>query len=183
MKYKYLLLYVFFIVILHGCTSNLSVFEIEDRINEYNTAMSKDDIDYEISNLPKKYLSNIEISSVKEKIQKIYDRTEYPKVYSNIGELEILKEGKCNSFYFYKVKYKVTVAQMTPYLDSSALKYNYSKYGKENVSFKEKSKILHITKNDEKILIHDKDKNWKILNIYKESLNKYFGNDFFSCIN
>jgi len=182
MKYKYLLLCAVFIII-YGCASNLSVFEIEDRINEYNTAMSNDDIDYTISNLPKKYLHDNDVSMVKEKLQKLYNNREYPKAFSNIGELKILKEGKCNSHYFYKVRYKVKVAQITPYLDSTALEFNYSKYGKENVSFKDNSKILQITKNDKKIIVNDVDRNWKILNYNRESLNKYFGNDFFNCTN
>lgn len=182
MTYKHLFLCTSFIVLLSSCNSSLSFFEIEERINEYYTAMSNGNIDYEINNLPKKYLLDIDVSMVKEKLQKLHNNREYPKAYSNIGELKITKEGKCNSHYYYKVRYEVKVAQMTPYLDSNALEFNYTKYGKENVSFKDNSKILQITKNDEKILIHDKDKNWKILNIYKESLNTYFGENFSDCI-
>lgn len=181
MKRKYLIVYSIFNIILLGCTSNLSTIEIEKRINEYNTAMSNGNIDYVINNLPKKYLRDNDVSMVKEKLQKLHNNREYPKAYSNIGELKITNEGKCNSYYFYKVKYKVKVAQITPYLDSNALKFNYTKYGKENVSFKDKSKILQITKNDEKILVNDVDRCWKILNYNKQSLNKYFGDNFFSC--
>ncbi|WP_158319150.1 hypothetical protein [Aequorivita sinensis] len=158
------------------------MLEIEKKINEYNSASFKGDIEYQIKNTPKEYLNKNSISSIREKFDNIYNNRKFPMGYSNIGELEVQKQGKCNSSSYYKVEYKVTTAQMTPYLDASALEFNYSKYGKENVSFNPNSKILHITKQDTKILIYDSDGEWKILNLDKKTLNQYFGNNFFNCI-
>jgi hypothetical protein len=71
---------------------------------------------------------------------------------------------------------------MTPYLDSAALKLNETEYGKKHVVFNSNSKILHVTEKKHLMLIFDKDRNWKILDYDKQSLNENYGNGFWECI-
>jgi len=159
----------------------LNIYEIERRINKDNTALLDGDVDYLLKNTPKKYLKEYGESEYKERLSKIYDNRKYPVGYSNIGELDIEDRQKCNSYYYYKVTYKVTRAQMTPYLDSTALKRNHKEYGEENVIFNSNSKILHITKYRNKILIFDKDREWKVLVLDEEILDDNYGDEFWVC--
>jgi len=183
MDYIKLLVYCLLICIFYSCVPKLSISEIELRINKKNTASFEGDVEYLLKNAPKKYLKDYGESDFREMLTKIYDNRKYPIGYSDIGELAILDRNKCNSFYYYKITYKVTKAQMTPYLDSTALKLNQDTYGKKNVIFNSNSKILHVTECKTSILIFDKDRKWKILDLDKEkSLDKYYGDRFYKCL-
>lgn len=182
MNYSKLLAYCLLICIFYSCAPKLSISEIELRINKKNTASFEGDVEYLLKNTPKKYLKEYGESLFREKLTKIYDNRKYPIGYSDIGELAIQDRNKCNSFYYYKVTYKVTKAQMTPYLDSTALKLNQDKYGKKNVIFNSNSKILHVTEDKNSILIFDKDRKWKVLNLDKKNLDKYYGGGFSKCL-
>ncbi|MFD0975442.1 hypothetical protein [Salinimicrobium gaetbulicola] len=162
--------------------------EIEKRINSNYTAFNENDVEYEFGNKPVKYLKEYGEEGVREKLQEIYKlrkTRKYPILYDEIGDLRIQDINKCNSTYFYKVKYIVDKAQMTPYLDSTALERNYKSYGKDNVSFNPNSKILETRITKENILVLDKDKVWKLLDFkdFDEQLyDRFFGKGFSKCL-
>ncbi len=179
-KHK-LLIYCLLYFTLYSCSPKLKITEIEQIVNENNRASFEGNIEYLLKNMPKKYLKEFSEKAVREKLIKKYKNRDYPVAFSQIGELVVKDRNRCNSSYYYEIRYKVTTSRMTPYLDSTALKLNQNNYGKENVTFNPNSKILHITKEKPKFLIFDNDKNWKLLDIDKESLNKYYGKEFLEC--
>lgn len=171
-----------------GCAPKLTFTEIEKRVNSDYTAFNENDIEYEFQNTPVKYLKEYGEEGYKEKLQKVYElrkTSKYPIFYDKIGDLRIQDIDKCNSTYFYKVKYVVDKVQMTPYLDSTALELNYKSYGKDNVSFNPNSKILEVRQAKESILVFDKDNAWKLLDFedFDEQLyDRLFGTGFSKCI-
>ncbi len=182
MNFTKLLIYCLLFCAFYSCIPKLNISEIELRINNDNTLLFEGDVEYLMKNTPKKYLREYGKTAYREKLTKIYDNRPYPVGYSNIGELVIQDRDKCNSFYYYKVTYKVTEVQLTPYLDSTALKRNQKKYGKENVFFNSNIKSLHITGVKNKILIFDKDREWKVLNLNEEFLDENYGDGFSKCL-
>tara|TARA_Y100000815_G_scaffold229759_1_gene219260 strand:- start:534 stop:1070 length:537 start_codon:yes stop_codon:yes gene_type:complete len=166
----------------------LTFTQIEERINEDYIAFNENDIEYEYDNTPVKYLKEYGEEGFRKKLQKTYDskkNTKYPVIFNDIGELKVQEIDKCNSTYFYKVKYTIDKSQMTPYLDSIALDRNYKSYGKENVNFNPNSKILQTRLRKESILIFDKDKVWKLLTYkdFDEKLyDRLFGKGFSDCV-
>ncbi len=85
---------------------------------------------------------------------------------------------------YYIVKYGVHKSELTPHIDSIALRLNYKKYGKENVFFNPNSKKLEVIEKKFEILYLDKDRVWKIVNYSSDMkyLNRYFGKGFSECI-
>jgi len=168
-----------------SCSPTLTFTEVEERINSDYTAFNEGNVEYEVGNTPKKYLKEYGENGVRKKIQEIYSDRKYPSSFGVIGELKIQDRNKCLSTYFYKVKYLVDKVQMTPYLDSTALKLNYKSYGKKNVKFNPNSKILQIRLTKEEILIFDKDRKWKLLpfdNFDSQLFDRIFGKGFSECI-
>jgi hypothetical protein len=172
----------------NSCAPKLTFTEIEERVNADYIAFNENDVEYEFNNTPVKYLKGYGEEGFRKKLQKTYEsrkKSKYPPLFDDIGDLRTQEINKCNSTYFYKVKYIVDKAQMTPYLDSIALELNCKHYGKENVNFNQNSKILQTRLKKEGILIFDKDKVWKLLN-YKsfdeQSYDIYFGKGFSECV-
>ena len=171
-----------------GCAPKLTFTEIEKRVNLDYTASNENDIEYEFQNTPVKYLKEYGREGFREKLQEIYElrkTSKYPIIFDKIGDLRIQDIDKCNSTYFYKVKYVIDKVQMTPYLDSTALERNYKNYGRNNVNFNPNSDILEIRLTKESILVFDKDKEWKLLDYedFDEQLyNRLFGTGFSDCL-
>ena len=171
-----------------GCAPKLTYTEIEKRVNKDYTAFNENNIAYEFRNTPVKYIKEYGEEGYKEKLQKIYElrrSSKYPIFYDEIGDLRIQDLDKCNSTYFYKVKYAIDKVQMTPYIDSTALERNYKSYGRDNVSLNPNSKILEIRLTKESILVFDKDKEWKLLDYedFDEQLyNRLYGSGFSECL-
>lgn len=178
------LTFFFLIFTLTSCSPKLTFTDIEKRINEDYTAFNDGNVEYELKNTPKEYIKEYGANGLKEKFHRIYENRTNQPYFSDIGELRIQDRSKCNSTYYYKVKYTVDKVQMTPYLDSIALKFNENEHGKENVDFNSNSKLLQIRQKKEKLLVYDKDKNWKLLNYNSnmQYLNRYFGKEFSECI-
>ena len=180
-KSKKLVIYFILCCTFSSCAPQLSIFEIKQKINNNYTALFEGDVKHLLKNLPKKYLEEYGKIGIREELSKIYKGRRYPVGHSNIGELVVQNRNKCNTFNYYIVTYKVSKAQMTPYLDSTALALNQKEYGKENVFFNPNSKILHVTEYKTSILIFDKDKKWKVLDLDKEYLDRYYGG-FSKCL-
>ena len=186
-KYQLFLLIIIFQTI-SSCAPKLTFTEIKERVNKEYIAFNDNDIEYEYDNAPVKYLKEYGEEGFRKELQQIYElrkEREYPIIFSDIGDLKVQDLNKCNSTYFYKVKYRVDKAQMTPYLDSTALELNYKNYGKKNVSFNPNSKILQTRINKESILIFDKDKIWKILSFTdfdSKLFDRLFGKGFSECL-
>ncbi|MBU3823191.1 hypothetical protein KO566_14120 [Flavobacteriaceae bacterium XHP0103] len=186
-KYQLILLTIIFQT-LFSCAPKLTFTEIKERVNKEYAALNENDIDYEYNNTPVKYIKEYGEEGFRKKLQEIYKSrkdSEFPIMFNDIGELKIQDINKCNSTYFYKVKYTVDKTQMTPYLDSTALELNYKNYGKENVNFNPNSKILQTRLQEERILIFDKDKVWKILpfaDFDSQLYDRLFGNGFSVCL-
>ena len=186
-KYQLILLIIIFQTII-SCAPKLTFTEIEETVNKKYIAFNENDMEYEYKNTPVKYLKEYGEDGFRKKLQKIYEskkNSKYPVMFNDIGDLKIQDINKCNSTYFYKVKYLIDRAQMTPYLDSTALELNYKDYGKENVNFNPNSKILQTRLRKESILIYDKDKVWKFFNYEgfdKQSYDRYFGKGFSKCV-
>ena len=173
---------------LYSCAPKLTFTEIDERVNKEYIAFNENDIEYNYYNTPVKYLAEYGEEGFRKKLQKTYEsrkKSKYPVLFNDIGELRVQDINKCNSTYFYKVKYIVDKAQITPYMDSIALERNYKSYGKENVSFNPNSKILQTRLRKESILILDKDKVWKLLNFTdfdNQLYDRLFGKDFSKCV-
>ena len=186
-KHQLLLLTIIFQTIF-SCAPKLTFTELEERVNKEYTAFNENDIEYKYKNTPVKYLKEYGKDGFRKKLQKVSEskkKSKYPIMFNNIGDLKIQDINKCNSTYFYKVKYLVDKAQITPYLDSIALERNYKSYGKENVNFNPNSKILQTRLRKESILIYDKDKVWKILNysdFNNQLYDRLFGKGFSECL-
>jgi len=180
-----LLFYFLLFQIIISCAPKLYIYEIENKIKEDNIAMSRGDVEYIFDNMPKKYVKEYGKVGLREKLMKIYKNKNYPLfAYMNIDKLDVHSVDKCNSYYYYKVIYRVTKMQFTPYLDSTALLLNKKIYGPNNVKFDSISNNLYVTRKENKVLIFDKDKKWKIFSIKNASyLDKYYGVGFFDCIN
>jgi hypothetical protein len=187
-KQNRLILLILIIQTFSSCAPKLTFTEIKERVNADYIAFNENDFNYEFNNTPVKYVKGYGEEGFKNKLQKIHEsrkKNKFPPLFNDIGDLRTQDINKCNSSYFYKVKYIIDKAQMTPYLDSIALELNYKSYGKDNVSFNSNSKILQIRLKKESILIFDKDKTWKLLN-YKsfdeQSYDIYFGKGFSECV-
>ncbi len=183
-----LILFIVIFQTLNSCAPKLTFTEIEERVNADYIAFNENDMEYEFNNAPVKYIKGYGEEGFKKKLQKTYEsrkKNKFPPLFNDIGDLSMQEINKCNSTYFYKVKYIVDKAQMTPYLDSTALEHNYKSYGKENVNFNPNSKILQIRLWKESLLIFDKDKVWKFFNYEgfdKQSYDLYFGKEFSECV-
>lgn len=182
MKYKKIITYSFIFCLFYNCSPKLKVYEIEQKLNENHEALFKGDIEALLKNIPKRYMIEQGEDNLRKVLVKRYSNVKYPIRNSEISNLNILDKGKCNSFYYYKVNFISDKSQITPYLDSIALKLNEEKYGREHVSFNPNSKILQIREKKTKILVLDKDKNWKILNLDGQSLSENYGEKFWFCI-
>jgi hypothetical protein len=182
MNFKRYILYIILFCSFLSCARKLNVSEIKLKINSRNTALFEGNVDQIVKNTPKKYLKTYGESSFRELLTKVYSNKKDPILYSNIGDLHIQDNGKCNSYSYYKVTYRVRSSQMTPYLDSIALLRNEKKYGEENVTFLYNSKILEISEEKSEILIFDKDHRWKIINYDMETLLENYGSKFLDCI-
>jgi len=186
-RYQLILLIIIFQSTL-SCAPKLTFTEIKERVNRDYIAFNENDIEYEYKNTPIKYLKEYGEEGFRKKLQEIYElrkEREYPIIFDDIGSLKTQDINKCNSTYFYKVKYVVDKAEITPYLDSTALELNYKSYGKENVSFNPNSKILQIRLEKESILVYDRDNVWKMLdykNIDDEIYDRLFGKGFSKCV-
>jgi hypothetical protein len=173
---------------LNSCAPILTFTEIESRVNESYKAFNENNIEYEFKNTPIKYLKEYGEKGYKKKLLEIYElrkNNKYPPNYSEIGSLRIQAINKCNSTYFYKVKYLIDKTQHTPFIDSTALALNYKEYGRKNVNFLPKVKILQVREKKEEILILDKDRKWKLLtfnNSDMKTYDLYFGKGFSKCI-
>ena len=169
-----------------GCSPKLTITDIENRINRDYTAFNEGDVEYFVNNTPKKSLKKYGKEGYRKKLKKIYnEKSDYPLEFSEIGDLHVQDRKKCNSSYYYKVKYIVDKTKMTPYMDSTALMLNYKDYGKQNVSFNTNSKFLQIRQFMSKVLVFDKDRRWKLLGYEKyniQSLNDDYGIGFCECI-
>ncbi|WNH10845.1 hypothetical protein [Thalassobellus suaedae] len=168
-----------------GCSPTLNITDLEKRINKHYTASSEGDIEYFLKNTPTKFVKEYGEDGVKKKLHQMYDNREYPELYNSIGELSVQDRSKCNSTYYYKVKYIIDRIQHTPYLDSTALKLNQEKYGFEHVHFNPKLKTLQVRENKETILLFDKKaKEWIFLDYDSDMtyLNRYFGHGFSDCL-
>ncbi|MCT4697515.1 hypothetical protein, partial [Tenacibaculum haliotis] len=142
---------------LYGCAPKLTYTEIENRINKDYNAFNDGNVEYEMKNTIKKYLKEYGKDGFRKMIKKRYsNRGNHP--YFNVGSIKIQDRNKCNSTYFYNTKYTVDKSEITPYIDSTALKLNYKEYGRENVNFNPNSKILQIRMEKKGILIFDKDR-------------------------
>jgi hypothetical protein len=163
----------------------LTFTEIEEKINASYTAHFEGDIEYMIQNNPKQAVKEYGEDGLRKNLLKVFNgkRTNIPR-FNDIGELRIQDRNKCNSTYFYKVKYLVDKTQYTPYLDSTALELNYKDYGKENVFFNSNSKFLQIREKKERVLILDKGRNWILLDYDSnmQYLDRYYGDGFSECI-
>ena len=187
-KKNRLILLIILLQTFNSCAPKLTFTEIEERINADYIAFNENDVEYEFKNTPVKHLKGYGEEGFKKKLQKTYEsrkKSKYPPLFDDIGDFKTQDINKCNSTYFYKVKYIVDKVQMTPYLDSTALELNYKDYGKENVNFNPNSKILQTRIRKESILIYDKDKVWKFFNYEgfdKQSYDRYFGKGFSKCV-
>jgi len=170
---------------LTSCAPKLTFTEIEEKINASYTAFHEGDVEYMLKNQPKQALKEYGENGYRKNLLKVFNgkRTNIPQ-FNDIGELRIQDRNKCNSTYFYKVKYLVDKAEFTPYLDSTALELNYKEYGKENVNFLSNAKILQTRLKKEEILIFDKGRKWILLDYDSnmEYLNRYYGDGFSECI-
>ncbi len=183
MKNIRLTTYIISLMIFYNCSPKLNPYEIEVKINEKNTAHFEGNIDYMIKNLPVKELKAYGEDGVKSKLSKVFNSNrKYPISYRDIGELKVLSNGKCGSYPYYNITYRVTKVRMTQYMDSTALALNYKNYGRENVTYNPNSKILHVTEYNEAILIFDKDKNWKVLGFDKNYIKLIYGKEFANCV-
>jgi hypothetical protein len=187
-KYNPLIIFIVFCLTLTSCAPKLTFSEIEEKLNNKYIASNENDYEYEFNNIPVKFLKEYGEDVLKKKLQKTYEtrkKDEYPTNFGNIGELKIQAQNKCRSTYFYKVKYIIDKAEMTPYLDSTALELNYKIYGKENVNFNSNSKILETRQREENIIIFDKDKMWKLMpfEAFDEKMyDRIFGKGFSKCL-
>jgi len=170
---------------LNSCSPKLSITKIEKRINANYTAFHEGNVEFMLKNKPKKGLKEYGESRYRKMLLDVFNgKRKNPPHFSDIGDLKIQDRNKCNRTYFYKVKYLIDKTQHTPYLDSIALKLNYKEYGKENVNFLPKVKILQIREKKKQILLFDKGKKWILLeyNSNMKNLNRYYGEGFSKCI-
>ena len=187
-KYKQSMIFIVFCLILISCAPKLTFTEIKERVNENYIAFNENNIEYEFKNTPVKYLKDYGEKGYRKKLDEFYElrkENDYPPLFSDVNAVRMQDINKCNSTYFYKVKYIVDKTQMTPYLDSTALELNYKIYGKENVTFHPNSKFLQTRLRNESILIFDKDKVWKLLeykNLDEQMYDTYFGKGFSKCV-
>ena len=187
-RHNKLILFIILFYTMNSCAPKLTFTEIEKKINENYIALSENNIEYEFKNTPVKDIKKYGEEEFREKLEKIFklrENSKYPISISSVGDLKIQDIHKCNSTYFYNVRYLLDISQFTPYLDSIALERNYKKYGKENVHFLSNAKILETRQKKEAILIFDKDKEWKLLkfsNLDEQMYDTYFGNGFIECI-
>jgi hypothetical protein len=184
-RHNRLMIFTVFFYTLTSCAPKLTYTEIEEKINARYTAFHEGDIEYMLENLPKKGLQEYGEDGYRKKLLKVFNgkRKNIPQ-FNEIGDLRIQEINKCNSTYFYKVKYLVDKAEYTPYLDSTALELNYKEYGKDNVNFLSNAKILQTRLKEEEILIFDKGKKWILLDYDSnmEYLDRYYGDGFSECI-
>lgn len=182
---------IFFILLiqtLNSCAPKLTYTEINKKVNANYIALSENDIEYEFNNTPLKFIKEYGEEGFRKRLQELYEsrkESEYPPYYNDIGDLRIQDINKCNSTYFYKVKYIIDKVQTTPYLDSIALELNYKIYGKENVHFNPNLKILETRLRKEGLLILDKDNNWKFLlfeDFDEKMYDRIYGKEFSECV-
>ncbi len=182
---------IFFIIIfqtLSSCAPKLTFTEINERVNAEYIALNENDIEYDFNNTPVKFIKEYGEEGFRKKLQAIYElrkENKYPPLYNDIGDLRMQDINKCNSTYFYKVKYIVDKVQTTPYLDSTALEFNYKSYGKENVHFNSNLKILETRLKKEGLLVLDKDNNWKFLlfeDLDEKMFDRIYGKEFSGCV-
>lgn len=187
-RHNRLMIFTILCYTLTSCAPKLTFTEIEKRVNASYIAFNKNDIEYSFNNTPVKYVKDYGEEGYRKKLQKFYEsrkKNEYPPLFSDVSDVRMQDINKCNSTYFYKVKYIVDKTQMTPYLDSTALELNYKIYGKENVNFNPNSKFLQTRLRNERILIFDKDKVWKLLeykDLDEQMYDTYFGKGFSKCV-
>ncbi|WP_075342036.1 hypothetical protein [Tenacibaculum agarivorans] len=166
-----------------SCSQKLNLIQIEKKINERYRASFEGDIECLMNNVPIKVLKDLGDKKIREDYKSIYEeKDEFPVFVSEISELKVNDEGKCESYRFYDVNYKVTKTTKTPYLDSTALKLNYKNYGKENVSFNSDTKILKVNQIQSFMLVLDKDYKWKVVPNDLKILASSFGDNFSKCI-
>jgi len=157
-------------------------------VNTDYIAFNENDLEYEIRNTPVKFVKEYGEDGNRETLKEIHDiraKREYRPYYSDIGNLKVKSRSKCNSTYYYEVKFIVDRTEITPYLDSTALKLNYKEYGKENVNFNLNSKMLETRRTVKKMLFFDKDKEWKVLKLLSLNDKIYdhiFGKGFQKCV-
>ncbi|MFZ2283796.1 MAG: hypothetical protein WAV86_07970 [Lutibacter sp.] len=179
-----ILFFCLFFWIMNSCSPKLNITEIEERINKDYTAFNDGDVEYEIKNTSKKYLKLRGEDGLRKNLVESYSNRKNPPYFGKIGDLALQDRKKCNSTYYYYVKYKVNKSEFTPYLDSTALQLNYKIYGKESVYFNSNSKILEVIEKKSRILYLDKDRVWKLENYSSDMkyLNRYFGKGFSECV-
>jgi hypothetical protein len=187
-KHNRLIFFILIIQTLSSCAPKLTFTEINKRVNANYIALNENEIEYEFNNTPLKFIKEYGEEGFRKKLQEIYEsrkESEYPPFYNDIGDLRMQNINKCNSTYFYKVKYIIDKVQTTPYLDSTALEHNYKSYGKENVHFNPNLKILETRLRKEGLLILDKDNNWKFLlfeDFDEKMYDRIYGKGFSECV-
>lgn len=171
-----------------GCAPKLTYTEIYNLTNAQYVAFNENNIQYDYDNTLSKYIKEYGEEGYRKKLEKINEsriNNEHKPIYNDIGDLKIQDLNKCKSTYFYKVKFIVDKAQMTPYLDSIALQNNYKIFGKNNVHFDSKTKILETRLRNEQVLILDRDKKWKVISLKsfeKDFYDRYYGKGFSKCV-
>ncbi len=67
-----LIIYCFLYYTLYGCAPNLSISQIDQKINKNYTALFEGDVNYLLKNTPKKYLKEYGEDGFREELTKIY---------------------------------------------------------------------------------------------------------------
>lgn len=172
--------------IIYGCAPYLSVTEVAEKLNVPNEISFDDRAQNIVQNTPSAYFQLNKKDKdvvIKEYAQFYRDQSTGTGISrSKIRNLSMSERFKCNSTYFYKIKYEYTKTEITPYLDSTALSLNIASYGKENVFFNEVSKVLTLNLTEERIVVYDEDKSWKILPIDGVDNDTYYGTGFSKCV-
>ena len=179
-----ILISLFILFFISSCAPSLGLTEIKDLIDNDLDAVSNNDIEYILNNVPVKYWESHSIEIEREYLESILSEDK-STVYSNISNLNVREKIKCKSFNFYLVSFSIQGATMTKYIDSTHVNSLYEEYGKRNVNYNPYSNILTIVEDRNKLVLYDKDKKWKIYNIsveHEEFIEEYFTKGLWNCL-
>jgi hypothetical protein len=179
---KNIVIIIFLAIIAFRCSPRLNYNEIASKVNRINQSELGERADAIIGNTPSAFYEQRDKESRKKELTKLFENSDLKINYSDIKNLVVDSRKKCNIVFYYKIRYEVTRSEFAPYLDSTALSFNYKNYGKENVIFNDSSKILTTSRTEDKILIFDDDKSRKILELTSSHLDRYYGNGFSQCV-
>ena len=175
-----------FILVFSSCTSKLTYIETEELINNYHTALSERDIEYQVEQAPVRVIKSI-YGDKKKALEYLKKRTseydnESSKQYTDISNLTISELEKCFGKKFYIVNYSYRSAQFAPYFDENSKNFVEKEYGKENFDFHTNTKILEITESDRKVIVYDKDRQWKVISYDYEIIEDGYGEKVAKCV-